>query len=323
MASMRSNRKVLTVPNGGLGNQLFQVAAGLHLSEDNSVSLVQNLGHPRLNSESMPIVCDFRASNIEVSQDFRFRCLRKISNFLLSLGQNSQKSKSMQLILRLARVMMSLLLSAARIKQIGVQIGIGLGFSSIERRKRTSLLIGYFQTYKFASKPRVFSQLFDFGPGRIGPDLLAYRELAIKEQPLMVHVRLGDYLAEEKFGVLPQSYFHKAIESFAEENSAIKIWVFSDDLEMARSYFDSDMQAAIRWIPEIDSSPVSTLELMRHGSGYVISNSTFSWWGAFLSYDRKARVIAPYPWFAHMESPTDLIPPIWEKINPWGLRNEY
>jgi len=319
---MRSNQKVLAVPNGGLGNQLFQVAAGLHLSEDNSVSLIQNLGHPRLNSNSIPVVCDFHAPSIEVSQDFRCGCFRKISNFLLSFGQNTQKSKSMQLILRFTTVMMSLLLSATRVKQIRVQVGIGLGFSSIENRKRTSLLIGYFQTYKFASKPRVFSQLFDFGPSRIGPDLFAYRELAIKEKPLMVHVRLGDYLSEKKFGVLPQRYFHEAIETFAEKNSAIKIWVFSDDLEMAKSYFNSEMQAAIRWIPEIDSSPVNTLELMRHGSGYVISNSTFSWWGAFLSYDRKARVVAPYPWFAHMESPTDLIPPTWEKLNPWGLRNE-
>jgi hypothetical protein len=228
----------------------------------------------------------------------------------------------MQLILRLATVMMSLILSATRIKQICVQVGIGLGFSSIQGRQRTSLLVGYFQTYKFASKPRVFSQLFELVPRSFGPDLLAYRELAIKEKPLVVHVRLGDYLAERKFGVLPQSYFHDAIETFTKKNSAIKIWVFSDDLEMAKSYFNSEMQAAIRWIPEIDGSPVNTLELMRHGSGYVISNSTFSWWGAFLSYDRKARVIAPYPWFAHMESPTDLIPPSWEKINPWGLQSE-
>jgi hypothetical protein len=319
---MTSNRKVLAVPNGGLGNQLFQVAAGLHLSEDNSVCLIKHLGNPRLNSKSMPVVCDFDTPSVTFSQDFRWRFFRKTSNFLLSFGQNSQKSKSMQLILRLATVMMSLLLSLTRIKQIGVQVGIGLGFSSIESRKRTSLLIGYFQTYKFASKPKVFSQIFDFGPSRIGPDLLAYRDLAIKEKPIMVHVRLGDYLAEKKFGVLPQSYFLEAIETFAEKNSAIKIWVFSDDLELARSYFNSEMQAAIRWIPEIDGSAVNTLELMRHGSGYVISNSTFSWWGAFLSYDRKARVIAPYPWFAHMESPTDLIPPSWEKINPWGLQSE-
>ena len=316
---MRRNQEVLIVPNGGLGNQLFQVAAGLYLSKDSRLSLIQNLGNPRLSSQSMPVVCDFHAPHIEVSKDFHSRCFRKISNFLLSFGQNSQKSKIRQMILRLTRMIMSLLLSVTKLTPIGTQVGIGLGFSSLKSMKRPSLLIGYFQTYKFASRPKVFLQLFALGPSSVGPDLLAYKELAIIEKPLMVHVRLGDYLAEKKFGILPLSYFQQAIETFVEKNSAVKIWVFSDDLEMAKSYFNSEMQAAIRWIPEIDGSPVNTLELMRHGSGYVISNSTFSWWGAFLSYDQEARVIAPHPWFAHMESPTDLIPPTWEKINPWGV----
>ena len=316
---MRHEQEVLIVPNGGLGNQLFQVAAGLCLSENRPLSLIQNMGNPRLSSKSMPVVCDFHLPYIEISQDFHWRCFRRISNFLLRFGQNSQGSKKMQMILSFAEMIMSFLLSATKLTPIGAQVGVGLGFSRIKTMKRPFLLIGYFQTYKFASRENVFPKLFAFRPSRIGPDLLAYKELAIKEKPLMVHVRLGDYLAEKRFGILPQSYFHEAVETFIEKNPAIKIWVFSDDLEMAKSYFNSEMQAAIRWIPEIDSSPVNTLELMRHGSGYVISNSSFSWWGAFLSYDQKARVIAPYPWFAHMESPTDLIPPLWEKINPWGV----
>ena len=316
---MGHKQEILIVPNGGLGNQLFQVAAGFYLSEDEELSLIQNLGKPRLSSKFMPVVCDFHAPYIEVSQDFHWRYFRRISNFLLSFGQNSQKSTKMQIILKLVGIIMSFLLSATKLTPIGTQIGVGLGFSNIKRKKRPSLLIGYFQTYKFASRPNIFPKLISLIPSSIGPDLRVYKELAIKEKPLMVHIRLGDYLSEKKFGILPRSYFHEAIETFVEKNPAIKIWVFSDDLEMAKSYFDSEMQRAIRWIPEIDSSPVNTLELMRHGSGYVISNSTFSWWGAFLSYDRKARVIAPYPWFAQMESPTDLIPPTWEKINPWGV----
>ena len=316
---MRKDQEVLIVPNGGLGNQLFQVAAGLYLSEDNGLSLIQNLGNPRLSSKSIPVVCDFHSPYIEVSQDFHWRYFRRVSNFLLSFGQISQKSKKMQMILKLVGMIMSFLLSATKLTPIGTQIGVGLGYSSIKRKKRPSLLIGYFQTYKFASRPNVLPKLNAIRPSSIGPDLVAYKELAIKEKPLMVHIRLGDYLAEEKFGILPQSYFHDAIKSFLEKNPALKIWVFSDDLKIAKSYFNSEMQAVIRWIPEIDCSPVNTLELMRHGSGYVISNSTFSWWGAFLSHDRKARVIAPYPWFAQMESPTDLIPPKWEKINPWGV----
>ena len=123
---MRHNQEVLIVPNGGLGNQLFQVAAGLYLSEDKELSLIQNLGNPRLSSKSMPVVCDFQAPYIEVSQDFHWRYFRRITNFLLSFGQNSQRSMKMKIILKLMGMIMSFLLSTTKLAQIGTQICVGL-----------------------------------------------------------------------------------------------------------------------------------------------------------------------------------------------------
>jgi len=65
----------------------------------------------------------------------------------------------------------------------------------------------------------------------------------------------------------------------------------------------------------IDNSSASTLEAMRFGRGYVIANSTFSWWGAYLSHTDHAEVIAPDPWFQGMDSPDSLIPRNWQKRN--------
>jgi hypothetical protein len=73
-------------------------------------------------------------------------------------------------------------------------------------------------------------------------------------------------------------------------------------------------------IPEIDRSPAATLEVMRFGAGYVIANSSFSWWAAFLSKKPDVEVIAPQPWFQGMDEPRDLIPPNWQRIEAGYLR---
>jgi hypothetical protein len=96
-----------------------------------------------------------------------------------------------------------------------------------------------------------------------------------------------------------------------------KIWVFSDEPALAQIQFSKILPEELRWIPEIDGSATKTLEVMRFGHGYVIGNSTFSWWGASLSYTNWAKVIAPDPWFKNLPTPHSLIPPNWETINPW------
>jgi hypothetical protein len=67
-------------------------------------------------------------------------------------------------------------------------------------------------------------------------------------------------------------------------------------------------------VPDKDISPSETLELMRYGRAYVIANSSFSWWGAYLRMNHRASVYAPKKWFKGMEDPADLIPPDWRIV---------
>jgi hypothetical protein len=54
---------------------------------------------------------------------------------------------------------------------------------------------------------------------------------------------------------------------------------------------------------------------MRRGAGYVLSNSTFGWWGAFLSKTGNPRVVVPKPWFVTLEDPRQLNPEFWSTYN--------
>jgi hypothetical protein len=65
-------------------------------------------------------------------------------------------------------------------------------------------------------------------------------------------------------------------------------------------------------IPDSGFAPAETLELMRHCHAYVIANSTFSWWGAYLSYNFDSIKVGPTPWFKGEPSPKDIIPRSWK-----------
>jgi hypothetical protein len=145
----------------------------------------------------------------------------------------------------------------------------------------------------------------------------SYRILAQVEHPVVIHLRLTDYNLENAFGIPSPNYYKDALRLLGENIQIGKVWIFSDDQEKAREILPQSITQDARWIPEICQSAACTLEVMRLGSHYIIGNSTFSWWGAFLSYADNATVIAPTPWFQGMEEPRDLIPPNWLRVDAW------
>jgi hypothetical protein len=57
---------------------------------------------------------------------------------------------------------------------------------------------------------------------------------------------------------------------------------------------------------------------MRLGSGYVIANSSFSWWAARISKFEKNLVVAPKPWFVGIDEELSLIPSDWKRLEGYS-----
>ena len=145
-----------------------------------------------------------------------------------------------------------------------------------------------------------------------------YRNLAKIELPLVVHIRLGDYKGEDAFGIPNIEYYQSAIKDQFQLNQYRKIWAFSDEPELAKDVLKDFDPELIRWIPEIANSTAQTFEVMRFGRGYVIANSSFSWWGAYLNKNIRKIVCYPSKWFGpktqHHDT-SDLCPEEWTKID--------
>lgn len=298
---------------GGLGNQLFQLAFILSQSSNVELILEKNLGLPRLNHLNQPEVCSFglpRRVTVSEKKDTKI-FVRRVVNFALRMAISANRRPS-TIYLRPLQLIASAIVSVYLRESRQIISPVGIGYSEIRKSKNSKLYIGYFQSYVWANAVRKeMMSLRILKPSR---NLLDFKELAAKEKPLIVHVRLGDYVGIDSFGIPSKVYYEEALSLQSKNTRFNKIWLFSNEPEDALEFIPKIYQDIVRVVPEIGNSSSETLELMRHGVGYVIGNSTYSWWGAFLSYTDSPLVVAPSPWFKGEPSPHELIPPNWLQI---------
>lgn len=301
-------KMVHVVLNGGLGNQLFQVAAALNFKEDRKIILEKEIGYPRRLSsghaavEGFSFVPEIRRSPLE-----RNYIISKITNFQLRIGLNPKAKVRLFLATKLVVLFQALYLR----KPLKVIINIGVGFS-IQKvpLHRNILLVGYFQSYRYQNA-EVIQTLKRAFADRTGSELDALKHRAAVDCPLIVHVRLGDYLNEPNFGIPSLEYYEEAILKLFDPDKHKAIWLFSDDIKNSLNRIPEHLRIITRVFDVVDNSDLNTLVAMTLGSDYVIANSSFSWWAARLNVNENASVAYPTPWFKNMEDPQDLMPPEW------------
>lgn len=312
-------RKVFIQLTGGLGNQLFQYSAGLSLSVKNNSELIfeQDLAKPRGSIANRAEILSFQLprtpQTLNSSKLIPSPFMARVVGYALRTGIKPNKFESMQLIKKIQHICSAILISIFVRFPIRLQIGRGVGYSKLLDNHTNTYLIGYFQSYRYAQANKELLQEIGIHP--IEEELEFYTEISTLEMPLVVHCRFGDYLKEKDFGIPSAEYYQNAIHEIRKKRDFRSIWVFSDDLELAAEKLNLGNELPIRWINTVDNSITATIQAMRLGYGYVIANSSFSWWAAFLSHQSDANVIAPKPWFMNLESPFELIPPNWTEID--------
>lgn len=117
-----------------------------------------------------------------------------------------------------------------------------------------------------------------------------YGEVFNKQSVVVVHVRRTDYLNYGKRDIsLPISYFKKALGQI-QDLDKYKVIFVSDDIEFVRASFPDNLGYSF-----VSNSEIIDFQLIYNSDIAIISNSTFSWWAAYLSA-RNQRVIAPQNW---------------------------
>lgn len=305
---------------GGLGNQLFQYAAGLYVADSSGVAITSCFGRPRGSEHLKADLYAFSQPLAQSIADNSFSeaswLSRKSAGFFMrsSFAPRAWESNGLvRLITWLgATIVTSFALRQWRIAYAPEEVGFDEHFS-VSRYPRS--LFGYFQTYRFPSDPRVHSVLLELALTSPSSWVREMEAISREEHPIAVHIRLTDYRSEG-FGITPREYYIKALAHLRSIGEGGRIWLFSDEPEEAIALLGETFTKGARIIREPDGAkPAEVLEVMRLAKAYVIANSTFSWWGAFLSHSRTSAVCYPDPWFLNGPEIKDLCPPEWTAIS--------
>lgn len=172
-----------------------------------------------------------------------------------------------------------------------------------------SSISGYFQSEKhFIHNSNLIRQTFlNFKPEIQRQITSIASQLPFNKELTAIHVRRGDYVNKQEFHtLLGMEYYNSAKQIINNGNQ--EFLVFSDDIPWCKENFDDSHYI-------IDSgNPFVDLGVMACCDNFIIANSSFSWWGAWLSTNECKKVVAPKKWFGPRNSnisTKDLIPNQW------------
>jgi Glycosyl transferase family 11 len=298
---MRPERVVSVELMGGLGNQMFQYAAG----------------HALARRVGVPLRLDVSQFARSENRRYLLDCFGVPGAILQQSSPRSDRGR----IHALAGRACNRLGLPTRLLYGGWNVydQPGVHFDpAFESLAAPVHLRGYFQSELFfrAVAEEIRGLLSIRVPASAAFEAAGRRILAA-ECPVSIHVRRGDYLRDEAtlalHGICGESYYRAATALAQQICRKATYFVFSDDPASARELLAHLDHA--QFVSGDIERPWEDLALMASCRGHIIANSSFSWWGAWLDPHPDKWVIAPRQWYAPAHQRTvstaDLFCPGW------------
>lgn len=285
--------------NGGLGNQLFQYAAGRALAEKHGVELyldLSRLKHPKPGDT--PRRFELAPFNIKAS--------------LLAEEVRQPLENFQALVHRLLLKTGIPLLGSITLKEQRC------GFDPlIFKAPSNCILDGFWQSERYFKQIASFLQQ-ELSLKTPSPALRKAKSV-LSDSTVAVHVRRGDYVtnpaAASFHGVCSQDYYRAAVAMIQQRCINSQFLVFSDDPGWCHEHLDLGQPFRLAADLGLNGS-AEELVLISCCTHQVIANSSFSWWGGWLNPFPQKLVIAPCRWFADPAIATgDLVPDNWVRLS--------
>lgn len=180
---------------------------------------------------------------------------------------------------------------------------------TVPSEEKPTVFIGWYQSEKYFIKyNQVIKDLFS--------PTLEFIDRALADFPFFkdsvvgaINVRRGDYLTQPtRHPVITIDYINESLNYLP---NCDKIIVISDDIDWCRE--NIKLSNTVFVDNYVDCYGLWLLSLCDH---FIISNSSYSWWGAYLSRTKNKVVVSPNTWFGPdiQENTKDIWCDGWIKI---------
>jgi hypothetical protein len=295
--------KILLRQKSGLGNQLFQYAAGLYFAEryaaeleiiQESQELAVSYGHPR------PFLLTKFSITTPVRQRSGWdRLLCSTAKWKLPFANFARDITGTQIY-----------------KPRFESDWIFLSTLPITSKTRSIYLDGYFQTHQYPGivEERLRDEL-TLRNAPAGANAEVLNQIQSCESSVSLHVRRGDYTTiYSGRDVLPMTYYANSIRQIYRSIRHPTFFVFSDDIPFCKEHLPTD-ENYVFVDHNGETEAHEDLRLMSSCRHHIIANSTFSWWGAWLNPNPAKLVLAPDRWLDPKVPHSDLFPPAWHRVS--------
>lgn len=257
--------------SGGLGNQLFQYSYGCYLERAKLGKVLYDVSYYKRFSDRKMRLNRFEL-NLPTSNS--------VVNRLMYDIDNSRRY-------RIPRGLIKAIKGNRyhTIKESGCIIDYDMAI------RRGHCFVGYWQNIEYAEVAKSYLK-------EKMKDAIKNIHLVSSNEVCALHARRGDYVRADvrnRLGVLDESYYLKAVEIMRECFGVMRVIVFSDDIDYAKQ-LSMKIPTSSAADKEILDDDMTTFMAIMQCKYHIISNSTFSWWAAYLADMRDGHVIMPKKW---------------------------
>ena len=297
---------------GGLGNQLFQYAFMVSQFRGKNFEMNGNLGHPRVSKLGHPDIASF---NIPEKITYTSNLLwikSKTSSLLLDLSSYGSRNLGSKILFQGIRLL-NLIFAGFNRGQGLIFLADGVGYfdENLPQNRVYKYYIGCFHSHVWPAKIEIDKVKNLFSLKEESRWLVSFREQFQENRLGIAHIRRGDYLKVANLGYLTLEYFETEMLNALESGSVQQFLVFSDDPEFIQANIDIDLRNKVVVIEENEEDSATNMLAFSVAEYFVLSNSSFSWWGAYLCMENVQGVVVPEYWYADKRTPRLIYPESW------------